>query len=99
MFALAYLLSTLIFVFILIIIVQVAISWLIAFNVINIENEQARNLVALLKRATDPIYTPIRKYIPPVGGIDLTPLIVIIGLQLIDHLVIWRLFYGSLVHY
>lgn len=89
----AYLLGLAINIYILIIIVQVAISWLINFDVINAENEKARNLIALLKKATDPVYQPIRKYVPPIGGIDLTPLIVIIGLQLIGHLVI-RSLYG-----
>lgn len=94
MYMIAYLLSTAIHLYILVIIAQVAVSWLINFGVINIENKQAQNLVALLKKLTEPVYKPIRKYIPPIGGIDLTPLIVIIVLNIIDHFVIWRLFYG-----
>ena len=97
MFSIAYILSLAISVYILIIILQVAISWLIAFDVINAENEQARNLVNLLKKATDPVYKPLRKYIPPVGGIDLTPLVVIIALQLIDRFIVWGLI-GSMAY-
>lgn len=67
--------------YILVIIIQVALSWLIAFEVINVNNPQARNLINLLKKLTDPVYKPVQKYVPPIGGIDLTPLIVIIGLQ------------------
>jgi YggT family protein len=89
----AYIISLIINIYILIIILQVALSWLIAFNVVNEDNEKARDLMALLKRATDPVYEPIRKYVPPIGGIDLTPLIVIIALQLIEHFVVARLFY------
>ncbi len=96
MYFIAYLLSLAINFYILIIILQVAISWLITFDVINVENQQARNLVNLLKKATDPVYKPIRKYVPPIGGIDLTALVVIIGLQLIEHLV-WRLLFGMTV--
>jgi YggT family protein len=48
----------------------------------NVKNAQAQNLIALLKRATDPMFEPIRKYVPPIGGIDLTPLVVILGLNL-----------------
>lgn len=92
MYTIAYLLSLCINIYILIIIVQVALSWLIAFNVVNEDNEHAKNLGALLKKATDPVYTPIRKYVPPIGGIDLTPLIVIIALQLIEHFIIGGLF-------
>lgn len=74
--------------YLLIIVVQVALSWLIAFEVVNERNEAAKNLGALLKKATDPVYKPLRKYIPPVGGIDITPLVVIIGLQVISGLFI-----------
>ena len=65
-----------------IIILQVIVNWLIIFEVINVKNEQAQNLIGLLKKATDPVYKPIKKYIPPIGGIDVTPLIVILGLKL-----------------
>ena len=94
MYVIASILSLAINLYILVIIIQVAVSWLIAFEVINADNAQAKNLLALLKKLTDPVYKPIRKYIPPIGGIDLTPLIVIIGLQLIEHFVVWRLFSG-----
>lgn len=66
-----------------IILLQVAVSWLINFDVINAANERAQNLINLLKRITDPVYKPIQKYVPPIGGIDITPLIVIILLSVI----------------
>ena len=86
--------SFLINIYILAIIVQVAINWLIALDIVNESNEAAVKLTALLKKVTDPVYKPIRKYIPPVGGLDLTPLIVIIGLQLLASLFIpyWGLY-------
>ena len=71
-----------------IIIMQVAMSWLIAFDVINADNQKAQNLIALLKRVTDPVYKPIQKYIPAIGGIDITPLIVILGLNILRGLLI-----------
>lgn len=70
-------------IYLLIIVVQVALSWLIAFEVVNEKNDAAQNLTKLLKKATDPVYTPLRKYVPPIGGIDITPLVVIIGLQIV----------------
>lgn len=69
-----------------IIILQVAVSWLINFEVINASNERAQNLVNLLRKATDPVYKPIQKYVPPIGGIDLTPLIVIVLLSIVKGL-------------
>lgn len=98
MYTIAYLLSLAINLYILVIIVQVAVSWMIAFEVINAENQQAKNLTNLLKKLTDPVYKPIRKFVPPIGGIDLTPLIVIVCLSLFEQLIIWRMFYGMFIY-
>ncbi len=72
--------------YILVIVAQVALSWLIAFDIINAENDAAIRLSTLLKKLTDPVFIPVRKYIPPMGGMDFTPLIVIIAIQLIPGL-------------
>ncbi len=74
--------------YILIVILQVAVSWLINFDLINIANEKARNLVNLLRKATDPAYKPLQKYVPPIGGIDITPMIVIVGLTILKGLIL-----------
>lgn len=70
-----------------IVIVQVVLSWLITFEVINIRNQQAANFVRLLDRLTSPVYTPLRKVIPPIAGIDITPIIVIFAIYLLKNLV------------
>lgn len=88
-----YLLSLAIQFYIMVIIVQVAISWLTAFDIINTKNEQARNLTRLLDKLTGPVYRPLRNYIPPIGGIDITPIIVIFGLSLCEKFIIIPLFY------
>ncbi len=75
-------------IYIYIIVAQVLISWLIAFDVINPNSAQAQSLIRMLKKATDPVYEPLRKYIPPIGGIDITPLIVIIGISIISDVII-----------
>lgn len=90
MYFLAKLLSWSIQLYTWIIILDVAVSWLLVFRVLNTENPQAANLVRLLKRATDPVMKPVRKYVPPIGGIDITPIIVIIGLMILNSLV-WNL--------
>jgi YggT family protein len=84
---LAYLISLAFDIYIGIIIIQVLISWLMVFDVINASSPQAQNLIRLLHKATDPIYKPLQKYIPPIGGIDITPIIVIIGLQFMKSIV------------
>ena len=71
-----------------IIIVQVAMSWLIAFDIVNSGNDAAQRLTLFLHKATDPIYKPLKRYIPPIGGIDLTPLIVLIALSVLGNIVV-----------
>ncbi len=80
---LAYLIGTAISLYIGVVIIQIVIHWLVAFDVIKVESPQAKNLLALMEQLTDPVYRPLRKYIPPLGGIDITPIIVIIGLQIL----------------
>lgn len=65
-----------------VIIASVIVSWLIAFEVINPRSEQAKNLLGLLDRATEPVFRPLRKFVPPIGGIDLTPIVVILLIAL-----------------
>ena len=91
MFYLARLITFVIDIYVWIIIAEVVISWLIIFDVINIKSPQAKNLVGLLKKATDPVMSRVRQYVPPIGGIDLTPIIVIVALNLLQRLV-WSLF-------
>lgn len=71
-------------VFFWIIIVQVVLSWLIAFGVVNLSNPQAANLVRLVERITHPVYAPLRRFIPAIAGIDITPIIVIFGISLLQ---------------
>lgn len=75
-----------------VILIGVAVSWLIAFEVINTRNPQAANLVKLLGKLTEPVYKPVRKYIPPIGGIDLSPIVIIIGIYVLQT-IIGRVFY------
>jgi YggT family protein len=87
---LAEILSFALSVYLWIIIIYVAISWLTAFGVVNTGNPQAQQLVKLLSRAVDPVMKPLQKYIPPIGGIDITPIIVIIAIQVLDWM-IWSI--------
>lgn len=92
MYILADFLGVLIDVYIFIIILEIAVSWLIHFEVLEVRNPQAQNLVTLLKKATDPVMAPLRRYIPPIGGFDLSPLVAIIALQILEK-VIFRILY------
>ena len=67
-----------------IIVIQAVMSWLIAFNVINTHNDFVRQVWTTLDRITDPIYRPIRKVMPDFGALDLSPIIVLVGIQILD---------------
>jgi YggT family protein len=69
-----------------IIIAQVIISWLFAFNVINPHSGFMRSLVDALDRITAPLYRPIRKILPDFGGIDFSPLVLILAIAIVSRL-------------
>jgi YggT family protein len=69
------------------IIAQVIISWLVAFNVLNTGNPQAVRLINFLDKVTEPVMAPIRRYVPPIGGIDITPIIVIFGIMIVERFI------------
>jgi YggT family protein len=61
-----------------IIIVQAILSWLIAFNVINTQNDLVRSIWTALQKLTEPLYRPIRRILPDFGALDLSPLVVLL---------------------
>src|SRR3569623_3031863 len=63
------------------IIVSAILSWLVAFDVINQRNQFVYNLARFLDAVTRPILRPVQKIIPPIGGVDISPLIVLLLLQ------------------
>ena len=69
-----------------IIIVQAILSWLVAFNVINTHNDFVRSLLYALDRLTTPLYRPIRKIHPDFGGIDFSPMVILLLIIVVDRL-------------
>jgi YggT family protein len=69
-----------------IIVIQMVLSWLVAFNVINTHNDFVRGLMRGLDRILEPIYRPIRKVLPDFGGLDFSPMVVIILLLILRKL-------------
>ena len=66
-----------------VIIAQVLLSWLVAFNVINTQSNFVRTLLDALDRLTAPLYRPIRKVMPDFGGIDFSPIVLILAIQIL----------------
>jgi YggT family protein len=69
-----------------IIIIQVILSWLLAFNVLNVHSGGVRAFAVAMDRITSPLYRPIRRILPDFGGIDFSPLVVLILIQIIKKL-------------
>jgi YggT family protein len=69
-----------------VIIVQVILSWLFAFNVVNTSSQGVRTFAIAIDRITAPLYRPIRRLLPDFGGIDFSPLVVLILIQIFQKL-------------
>ena len=69
-----------------IIIIQVVLSWLFVFNVLNTSSHGVRTFAVAIDRLTAPIYRPIRRIMPDFGGIDFSPLVILVLIQVIKRL-------------
>ena len=61
-----------------VIIAAVIASWLVGFGVINTYNQFARSVLRALHALTEPVFGPLRRIIPPLGGLDLSPMIALL---------------------
>src|SRR3546814_18098986 len=69
-----------------IIVIKAILSWLVAFNVINVHNQFVRTVLHALERITEPLLPPIRRFMPDLGGIDFTPMVLILLLLAVPRL-------------
>jgi YggT family protein len=82
-----------------VVIIAVVVSWLVAFGVINTYHPTARAIVRALAALTEPVFRPIRRILPSLGGLDLSPLIVLIAISFLEYAIQWaevRYFPGSM---
>lgn len=86
---LLWLIHTVINVYFWIILASVVLSWLVAFNIVNRSNPFVRQVGAALERLTEPLLRPIRRFLPDLGGIDISPIVLLIGMQFLGMVVTW----------
>jgi YggT family protein len=84
--SLVWLIGTVIQIYIFILIVQVVMSWLIAFNVVNTRNRFVYTVADIAYKLTEPALRPIRRILPAFGGIDLSPVVLILLLGFLQRL-------------
>ena len=77
-----------------VIILSAVLSWLVAFDVVNMRNRFVYLVGDTLNRLTEPVYRPVRRLLPDMGGLDLSPLIVILALWFLRDLM-WELFQSA----
>jgi YggT family protein len=85
--ALLFLIDSLIQLAIFLVIVTAILSWLVAFDVINLRNPTLYRIVRTLDALTEPMLRPIRRMLPNLGGIDISPIILLLLLQALRILV------------
>ncbi|OUV60362.1 MAG: hypothetical protein CBC88_02695 [Candidatus Pelagibacter sp. TMED128] len=81
------LLDSIISLYIWVLIINVIMSWLIAFNILNTGNRFVYSLLDVSRKLTDPPLDFIRRYLPNLGSIDISPIVLILGLMFLRNLV------------
>jgi YggT family protein len=84
-----WLVDTVITIYIWLLIAAAVLSWLIAFNVVNTRNQIVASIGEFLYRITEPALRPIRNLLPNLGGIDISPVILILLLLFIRQFIFW----------
>ena len=74
------------------IIAAAILSWLVAFNVVNTRNDVVRSIGRFLEAVTEPALRPIRRLLPNLGGIDVSPIILLLIIFFIERLIIYYVY-------
>ncbi|HVP84524.1 MAG TPA: YggT family protein [Rhizomicrobium sp.] len=85
----AWLIVEIINIYVWVVIAAVIVSWLIAFGVVNLHNQFVRQIVQILEALTDPVLRRIRRIVPPISGLDISPLILLLILYFIQYAIYW----------
>ncbi len=87
MHAILELILTVLWLYTIVIFAMVIMSWLIAFNVVNLNNSFVSQVWYILNRLTEPVLQPIRRILPNMGGIDLSPIVLLLGVYFLQTLI------------
>lgn len=80
--------SQLITLYIYVVIAAVVLSWLIGFGVVNLRNPMVRSIYNFLQAVTEPVLGPIRRMLPDLGAIDISPLVLLLLCQFVQQVVL-----------
>ena len=97
MISVAILIDKVIDIYTWIVIASAIMSWLVAFGVVNTRNQFIRMVVDVLYRVTEPLLRPIRRMLPHLGGIDISPVILLLALFFLRSL-LWEYVFPAMLH-
>jgi YggT family protein len=75
-----------------ILIINIVLSWLIAFNIVNMQNKIVVTILSATNRLTDPLLNPVRRILPNLGGIDISPIILVLCLLFVQDYIRFNLY-------
>jgi YggT family protein len=75
-----------------VVILGAILSWLIAFGVVNIRNDLVRSAWNVFLALTEPFLRPIRNFLPNTGGIDLSPIVLLLGVMLLERIIVYYIY-------
>ena len=75
-----------------VIIASAIFSWLIAFNVINSRNQFVATVLNILYQLTEPLLRPIRRIMPNLGAIDISPIVLLLGIFLLQRIIVYYIY-------
>ncbi len=75
-----------------VIIAMAVFSWLIAFNVVNHRNQVVNAIGNMLYQLTEPLLRPIRRRMPNTGALDLSPLVLLLGVFLLERIIVYYIY-------
>ena len=87
-----WLIDTIITLYIWILIASAVLSWLIAFNVVNTRNQFVSAVAEFLYRITEPLLAPVRSFLPNLGGLDISPIILILIIMFMQRVIMYYIY-------
>ena len=75
-----------------VIIISAVLSWLLAFNVINFDNTFVRSIWSGLNALTEPLLRPIRRRLPQMGAIDISPIVLLLAIFFLERVIVYYIY-------
>ncbi|MCP8940542.1 YggT family protein [Alsobacter sp. SYSU M60028] len=75
-----------------VIIASAVLSWLVAFNVVNIRNDVVRAIWNMINQLTEPLLQPIRRRLPDMGGLDISPIVLLLAVFLLQRVIAYYIY-------